>query len=301
MRWPVLLTIALSVVAIGVEQRPVLGQLFPGLARGCGGCGSCDTCVPPRIMRRMCRRCFKPSCVCPPVIPPAPCAPPPVCPTYETRMHPRRVVNYTMVPKTVCRREAYCETVPVTTYKQVVITVPQTEYRSVMRHRMVADQVMVPQKCVSTVWEPRLHRTFRPVCPMPCPPVAPPILDGCTTDIGTHMYGSPEIMPQTTPMPQTYPSQPTLTVPSTPYLSTPQENRKVPNPMEDPAFKPTNPGDSQSYYTPWQSVPSRSQYFEGTAEYDGYRTLGSGPVQTAHPGGKFQPAPSASTVWQYRK
>jgi len=290
MRWPVLLTIALSVVGIGIEQRPAIGQLFPGLGRGCNNCGTCDSCVPPRVMRRMCRGCRKPSCVCPPIIPPAPC-PQPVCPTYETRLHPRRVVNYTMVPKTVCRREAYCETVPVTTYKQVVITVPQTEYRSVMRHRMVADQVMVPKKCVSTVWEPRVHKTYRPVCP----PVAPPILDGCTTD-----FGGSQILPHTAaPMPSTYPSQPMLTVPNTPYLPTPQENKKVPNPMEDPAFKPTNPNDSQTYYTPWEPVPSRTRYFEGTAEYDGYRTLGN-PTQTAHPGGKFQPAPSSSTIWQYR-
>lgn len=305
MRLPVLLTIALSVLALTLEQSAVHGQLFPGIGSGCLGCASgCNNCLPPRFARRMCRRCMRPNCACPPVMAPAPCAP--VCPTYTTRMHPRRVVSFEMVPRTICRREAYCETIPVTTYRQVVVTVPQTEYRNVLRHQMVSQQVMVPRRRVSTVWEPRMHRRFAPVCPPVMSPPMPVYTDGCVDHGGsTVFHGGPSFgqispMHEMAPMPAMQGFHAPLTVPQPPVMSTPSGQPLVPKPSEEPTFRPTVPDDSQSYYSPWQTVPSRGHYFEKTVDGNDYRTLTETPG-LAEETSKFVPVPSASTVWQYRR
>ncbi len=275
MRWPVILTLLFSLTAVGFEQRSAVAHLFPGIARACGGCGSCIGCRQFHgRMRRICRRCMRRSCICG-MIPQVPVSCAPTCITPQPRLIPRRVVSWEMVPRTTYRRETYCEQVPVTTYRQVVITVPQTEYRSVMRHRLVPCQTMVPRRRISTVWE-----QHAPVCA----PQIPAYTGGCC---GADGFGTQTILPGVG-------SQPTLTVPSAPGLGTPSQQQKVPAPTVDPNF---DKNKSQSSFTPWQTVPSRSTpYFEQSASNDdGYRTLPSVP-HTAGSASKFVPAPSITRL-----
>lgn len=291
MRWQIVLSISLALLAIMLDQTPVVGQCIPGVARACGGCG------PFRMRpRQMCRPMLRPNCACPAPMPmPMPCAP--ACNTYVTRMHPRQVVNWEMIPQTVCRQQAYCETVPITTYRQVVVTVPQTEYRNVMRYQTVADQVMVPRRTVSTVWEPRMHRMSVPMIQ----PQMPVCNSGCT-DLGFGGAGMPGMgmtgmgMPgmnmsgmgmqhmtegEYSVMPQPYSdgmnSGPMMTVPP---MTPMYDQLRVPAPMPDPNFTPSNSGDnSQSYYNPysrpWQTTPAHYAPSYGTAFDSGYRTLGN--------------------------
>ncbi len=277
MRWPVILTLLLSLTAVGIEQSSAVAQLLPGIAPACGGCGSCVGCRPlRRLARRLCRRCRRARCVCG-IIPQAPlsCAPTYVAP--RPRLVPRRVVSWEMVPRTTYRRESYCEQVPVTTYRQVVITVPQTEYRTVMRHRMVPCQTMVPRRRISTVWEQH--------CAPVCTPQIPAYTGGCCNTQG---FGSQTILPGVS-------TPPTLTVPSAPGLGTPtHEHNKVPAPAADPNFDKSK---SQTSFTPWQTVPTRAvPYFEqSVSNDDGYRTLPSVP-HTASSSSKFVPAPTATRL-----
>ena len=278
MRWPVILTLLVSLTAVGIEQRSAVAQIFPSIARACGGCGSCVGCRQFRgRMRRQCRRCMRRSCICR-MMPQAPVSCAPTCITPRPRLIPRRVVSWEMVPRTTYRRESYCEQVPVTTYRQVVITVPQTEYRSVMRHRMVPCQTMVPRRRISTVWE----QHHAPVCA----PQIPAYTGGCC---GTQSFGSPTILPGVS-------TPPTLTVPSAPGLGTPtHQQKKVPAPAADPHF---DKNKSQSSFTPWQTVPTRSTtpYFEQSASNDdGYRTLPSVPHSSSRTS-KFVPAPSVTRL-----
>ncbi|TWT62449.1 hypothetical protein [Rubinisphaera italica] len=274
MRWPILLTLCLSVCAIGIEQSQVVAQVFPGLARACGGCGNCRGCRPRLFPPIFCNRCQRNDCSCPPAyVPPTPCAPvcaAPVVPQMTMRMQPRRVASWEMVPQTRCRRVAECVQVPVTTYKRVVSYVPQTVIRNKVCYRNVAEQVMVPRRRVSTVWEPRCVRSFAPVCP----PVVP---QGCT-DFGGYdpnmIYNNPGTTYQGI---QTPGSQPTLTVPSAPQM-----DQKVPTPADF---------DQQSMFSPWSPVQQRNPnpYYQADAYSDGYRTI-TNPTRTAsgnYPGSNY--------------
>lgn len=349
MRLPIIATIVLSSLAFSFEPPTAEAQLFPGIGRRCLRGQHCfGPGVPPRMMRRMGHRCLANHCLSPQVCPPVPCAP--VCPVYTTRMHPRRVVDWEMIPRTVCRRETYCETVPVTTYRQVVITVPQTEYRNVMRQQLVPQQVMVPRRRVSTVWEPRLHRSLMPVSPPPCSQPMPVYTNACCTSMSHNTVHSggpafgmnpfpsthPHPLPYSSPFPQTTPfPHSTQLPPSAPFsghhelapmpapapggssvpqppMVTPPGHRFVPAPMEEPQFRPTTPNDqswmfpgfgnsSLSQYSPWQPIPSRhNDSWDHTPGQPQFRTLPPTPgLADATP--KFVPAPSASTVWQYRR
>lgn len=288
MRWPVSLVLLLSLVCVGIEQRSAVAQLFPGIARSCGGCGTCVGCRSLRgSARRICRRCRRQSCNCRTVIPtPNPCAPTCAAPVV-TRMVPRRVVTWDMVPTTTYRRQAYCEQVPVTTYRKVVVTIPQTSYRNVVKYQMVPQQTMVPQRKVSTVWEPR--RTRR-IAPMILPRI-PAHTGGCSSCGTLGMPWNPNYPGMTSPtmiLPQGS-TPPTLTVPSTPTF-TPHEELKVPTPVEDPNFHSTS-HDHSHYYVPSHG----SRYYEQSVSSDGYRTLRSVP-QTASRESKFVPVSSAATV-----
>lgn len=301
MRWPVVLTLFLSLACVGIEQSSVVAQIFPGLSSACGGCGTCVGCRSLRgRARRICRRCMRRSCACRSVLPAQnPCAP--SCVTAAPRLVPRRVVTWNMVPTTTYRREAHCEQVPVTTYRRMVVTVPQTEYRNVVRYQMVPQQTMVPRRNVSTVWTPRRTRRFAPMITprLPaysggCSTCGPMGIPSTNTFPGSTVYSNPSMTaPMIVPPEMTTP--PTLTVPGPPLL---HENKKVPTPVQEPQFHPTDKGQSQSSYTPLQTVPTRGgQYFEQSASNDGYRTLSSIP-QTASRESKFVPAPSAATVQQ---
>ncbi len=275
MRWPVILTLLLSITAVGIEQSSAVAQLFPAIAPACGGCGGCFGCRQYRgRLRRMCRRCMRRQCICG-MIPQVPLSCAPTCITPRPRIRPRRVVSWEMVPRTTYHREAYCEQVPVTTYRQVVVTVPQTEYRTVMRHRLVPTQIMVPRRRISTVWE-------QGCAPAYAPPL-PSYSSGCC---GTTVYPSETVAPGLS-------TPPVLSVPNAPGLGTPTEQQqKVPAPAADPNFN-----SSQSSYTPLQTVPTRATpYFEqSVSSDDGYRTLPSVP-HTASRSSKFVPAPSITRL-----
>ncbi len=286
MRWPVILTLCLAASAVGLEQSQAVAQINPYVARACGGCNGAWNCRPrlfPRFCGRRCRGFDRgctgmipsvPSCAAPPQIncAPPPVCPPPVCPQVTTRLRPRRVVNWEMCPQTVYRQQTYCEQIPVTTYRRVVMMVPQTECRTVVRRQMVPTQTMVPRRRVSCVWEPYqcLNYAPAPICNDPCTDMNP--YGGAYGGFGNTISPNPMIGPSMS-SPMMAPSQPTLTVPSVPDMdSTYDPNNIVPTPADI---------DQQSRFTPWMPVPQKDPYFQ--ANNDGYRTLQNVP-RTA---GKF--------------
>ena len=96
-----------------------------------------------------------------PVVPAAPMVLPPAtscCPTLQpmvqTQLRPQQIVTYQDVPRTTIHREAVQVQVPVTTYRQMTVTVPQTVMQQQVQYRDVPVQTMERVQQVRTVLVP---------------------------------------------------------------------------------------------------------------------------------------------------
>lgn len=265
-----LTAVIISIVAINIADA----QLFPRLFCDCGTCDPCRKTARERRAERACRRCARLSCSCPaPVATPAPC----VVPTVQTTMVPKSVITYRNVPQTVNCRVPYTESVPVTTYRSVMVDeggyqqvwvpkmvsrqVPQTSYQQQTRYRDVSYQVnrRVAERTIQYV--PRQRVIYRP---MATPFVAPPTSSCPTcneTAVPSTVPSTPQIQPipetngSTTYMPPNLPYQTNVTLPGVTYSqqSAPFQSTYVP-PMTSEL-----PATSTPAYTPpqeSQAVPS---------------------------------------------
>jgi len=245
-----------------------------------------------------------PTCACPaPVLPP----PQPVFqtqykPVVETQFRQQQVVKYQDVPQVQYRREAYVESVPVTTYRQETVdagsyqmvwvpkpvtrTVPQTVYQQQTKYRDVAYQTTRRVAQVETQLVPQQHVRY-----------VPEVRQVGVAAAGTHpAYGTTAFAaPTYAPAPITAAAPPVIAPPVTttvqapplPTASTyavPQRTAAAPLYSTQPAY---NPPAAPQTSEEWMQVPSRNAQAPATPQ----------PVQTPGAQSRFSPAPSAASVW----
>ncbi|MFG0335847.1 MAG: hypothetical protein ACF8TS_21010 [Maioricimonas sp. JB049] len=248
-----------------------------------------------------------PSCCCPaPVLPP----PQPVFqtqyrPLVETQYRQQQVVKYQEVPQLEYRREAYVESVPVTTYRQETVdegsyqmvwvprpvtrAVPQTVYQQQTKYRDVAYQTTRRVAKVETQLIPQQHVRYVPEVRQVG------VAAGSTySAFGTTAYVAPTYAPApiTAAVPPVVAPPVTTTVQAPPLpaarsYSVPQRTAAVPEystPLPDysPSAAPAPAASDE-----WMQVPSRNAQAPAQAE----------PVRTPGAQSRFSPAPSAASVW----
>jgi len=259
------------------------------------------SCAQPMMVQPM---ISQPIC---PVIQPAPVMVPQTTmrPVYETKYRPQQVVTNRTVVETQYRTEAYAETVPVQTVRNVTVDegqwqqvwvakpvvkqVAETSYQQRMNCRTVPQQVtrIVPQ--VSTTMVP--YQTVRYVAQQTCVPT-----------MGTTMNTIPSLSAYPFPATSTafnssasnlapYAYQPTpayntAALPSSAYDISPSSS-PVPDARYLDVPSTSNYG-TESNYVPPQAVPRRqpTSYADDIAP------------RVSSASGRFSGVPSAAAVWR---
>jgi hypothetical protein len=249
-----------------------------------------------------------------PVIQPAPMMVPQTTmrPVYETQYRPQQVVTNRTVVETQYRSEAYAETVPVQTMKQITVDegqwqqvwvakpvtkqIAETTYQQRMACRTVPQQVtrVVPQ--VSTTMVP--YQTVRYVAQQTCVPTCDPGT-GTTMNITPAMsaYSFPNISTAfatqsfgTSPYAyQTPASFSTASIPAPAYDTAPTRSPVPDARYLDVPNSSSNSSSSDFDTTPAQPIPRRA---EPTSFADDI----SPRVSSA--AGRFTGVPSAAAVWR---
>lgn len=88
------------------------------------------------------------------ILPPTTCCAPALQPMVHTHLRPQQIVTYQDIPRTTIRREAVQVQVPVTTYRQMTVTVPQTVMQQQVQYREIPVQTTERVQQVRTVLVP---------------------------------------------------------------------------------------------------------------------------------------------------
>ena len=235
-------------------------------------------------------------------------------PIVETRYRQEPVVTYRDVPQTEYRLEAHTETIPVTTYENVTadeggyqtVWVPKlvtkqvarTAYQQRQAYRSVPYQVnrRVPQYSSRTVPE----QTVRYVPHRFQTAASPPVCNACGPAVP--LATAPGLWAPLAAAPlhtAAIPVMPPLTVP--PIARSAATSGYTPSPVPDPKFARTPSGGVYGQRTP-VAVRSKNRAEGPHDRLAGYEVAPPrGSAVSARRAGKFQPAPSAATVWQSQR
>jgi hypothetical protein len=230
-------------------------------------------------------------------------------PVYETQYRPQQVVTNRTGVETQYRSEAYAETVPVQTMKQITVDegnwqqvwvpkpvtkqIAETTYQQRMACRTVPQQVsrIVPE--VSTTMVP--YQTVRYVAQQTCVPACSTV--GLTSSLSAYPFPTTttafNVQPTGLTSPYAYQTPAafsTAAVPSPAYDSAPSYN-PVPDArfLDVPNSPGTNGSSSDFDTTPAQAIPRRAQPTSYADEIA---------PRVSSASGRFTGVPSAAAVWR---
>lgn len=228
-------------------------------------------------------------------------------PVVETQMVPQQVTTFRNEVVTQYRTEAITQTVPVTTFRDVVVDegsyqtvyvpkqvtkrIPQVSYQQQIGYRSVPYQVtrQVPQVSTQMVAQP-VVRTQAYAFPTPVAPVVACGPCGGLAYAPTPIYQSVPTMSQSALGRPAIASNPVTMLPltSTPAVSQLAEAKSHPVPVPDPKFL-DSPGAATR--DSWTTVGSRNDGRSGNSGADDSRTSSTSGV-------RFKPARMVYQSWE---
>lgn len=301
------LSFAVLALSVFVADAAQAGCLFGGHCRRphrCAGCGPAATQVYAAPLPNV--GCglfgganFGPSCAAPmpdpccglmpgPACcpPPVECCPPPMQPIVETCLVPQQCTTFRDIPETCLRREPVCQTVPVTTMRQVTVdegcyqqvwvprlvtkNVPQTTLTQQLSYRDVPYQTMRRVPVTETRLIPQQRVRMVPGCPDPCG-----IPGGCGMPMPGPATLGPIVPEAGVPAGSSgIPSLPPASLPGSSYNPPSKPSASIPVP---PGSDPSGAPKTGAAEDEWTTIERRAAFFE--KEF-GYRPAGS-PVRPA--------------------